>query len=96
MDNNKQIEEVTEKSEKSKIVAALIGFFLGPIVFFYIGKKKLGIILLIWGAFAVLCTDIISDKVGFCMAAPVGILSLVMSVMAIMGKLKDSHGKPIK
>lgn len=90
-------ESMTENqlSPKSKVVAALLNFFLGYLGIhrFYIGKIGTGVIMLILNVLGAATTFIF---VGWALIVVAGIWDLVDFIKIICGKMTDSNGKIIK
>lgn len=100
--NERENQNVTSKSvdenqlsPKSKVVAALLNFFLGYLGIhrFYIGKIGTGVIMLILNVLGAATTFIF---VGWALIVVAGIWDLVDFIKIICGKMTDSDGKIIK
>lgn len=88
------VETAPVVSEKKKIVAALLAFFLGGLGIhnFYLGHKKKAIIQLVlyivgWATAAI--------GIGVVFTAAVGIWAFVEFIMILIGKIDDADGKPL-
>lgn len=88
------VETAPVVSDKKKIVAALLAFFLGALGIhnFYLGHKKKAIIQLVlyivgWATAAI--------GIGFVFTGAVGIWAFVEFIMILMGKIDDAEGKPL-
>ncbi len=81
-------------SDKSKIVVALLAFFLGTLGVhrFYTGKIGTGIAMAVLTIIGWITMYFV---VGYFLVAGVGIWALVDFVMALMGKFTDKYGRPI-
>ena len=102
------VKEVTEKKEgaslKSRVVAALLSFFLGEIGAhsFYLGKKIAGVFHIILVIISVACwiygaensDDII--VLGMLVEAINRIWSIIAAIILILGCGKDGNGLPVK
>lgn len=87
--------EENQTSPKTKVVAALLNFFLGYLGVhrFYIGKIGSGIILLILNVVGAATTFIF---IGWALIVVAGIWDLIDFIKIICGKMTDSNGKIIK
>lgn len=88
---------VTENviSDKSKIAAAVLCFFLGSLGIhrFYLGKAGTGILMLLLTIIGGITTGII---IGWGIIAIVGLWEIIDFVRIIFGSMKDSSGKKLK
>lgn len=90
--------QVTHTEPKSKVVAALLAWFLGSagVHNFYLGNTKRGFVQL-----ALLVVGVLTSffLVGFIFLAVVGIWAFVEFIMILVGSGKfatDSHGMPLR
>ncbi len=81
-------------SDKSKIVVALLAFFLGTLGVhrFYTGKIGTGIAM---AAITILGWITSIFTFGYILIMATGIWALVDFIMALMGKFTDKYGRPI-
>lgn len=81
-------------SDKKKVVAALLAFFLGALGIhnFYLGHKKKAIIQLVLTIVGGLTAAI---GIGFVFTGAVGIWAFVEFIMILIGKIGDAEGKPL-
>lgn len=84
-----------ETSDKSKVVAALLCFFLGWLGMhrIYLGRVGSGIALIILNIIGYLTTAIL---IGFVILAITGIWEIIDFFRIILGGLKDKDGRPLK
>lgn len=89
------VEQVPEVSDKKKIVAALLAFFLGGLGIhnFYLGHKKKAIIQL--ALYLVGCVLTFLLGIGAILCSAVGIWAFVEFIMILIGKIGDAEGKPL-
>ena len=82
-------------SDKSKVVAALLSFFLGALGIhrFYLGRIGSGIVMLVLNAIGWLTTGLI---IGFGILAFVEIWALIDFIRILCNGLSDSQGRKLK
>lgn len=101
------VKEVTEKKEgaslKSRVVAALLAFFLGLIGVhsFYLGKKGSGIVHLLLTAIGIAAAVLMESYEEIYILAPIafsinGIWCIISAFMLLCGAGKDGDGLPVK
>lgn len=101
------VKEVTEKKEgaslKSRVVAALLAFFLGMIGVhdFYLGKKGSGFIHLVLTAIGIAAVVLMDTMDEIYILAPIsfcinGIWCIISAFMLLCGSGKDGDGLPVK
>ena len=83
-------------SDKSRLAAALLAWFLGSLGVhrFYIGKAGTGLAILILGVVGWITTWIWG--LGFIFLVVAGIWVFIDFIMIIFGAMKDSKGNPVK
>jgi TM2 domain-containing membrane protein YozV len=79
-----QMQAMPAAAPKQKIVAFLLGFFLGALGIhnFYLGKTMMGVVQLV----------LTITLVGALISAP---WAFVQSILIIMGKINDADGRPL-
>lgn len=89
------VETAPVVSDKKKIVAALLAFFLGALGIhnFYLGHKKKAIIQLALTIVGYVLTALIGF--GAILNSIVGIWAFVEFIMILIGKIDDAEGKPL-
>ena len=92
MENEMNTEEL---SNKSKVVAALLSFFLGGLGIhrFYLGRVGSGIAMLILSILGWLTAVLI---IGYVFLAIVGIWDLVDFIRILCNSLRDKQGRKLK
>ena len=87
-----QVPGVPAYSEKNKVVAALLAFFLGPLGIhgFYLGNSQLGLILLLSNIVFLPLTCVV---IGFFGYALVGVICLVQTVLYLIASDAEFYQK---
>ncbi len=83
-----------EISDKSKVVAAVLAFFLGTLGIhrFYLGKIGSGIAMLVLWIISAVLSLVLVGAFGFVI---LGIWALVDFILILVGSLKDSKGRKL-
>lgn len=87
-----QVPGVPAYSEKNKVVAALLAFFLGPLGIhgFYLGNSQMGLILLLSNIVFLPLTCVV---IGFFGYALVGVICLVQTVLYLIASDAEFYQK---
>lgn len=90
-----EVHTATVVSDKSKIAAALLAFFLGGLGIhrFYLGHTGSGIAMLVINILGYITAGII---VGLFLCAAVGIWAFVDFIRILIGSFKDAQGRALK
>ena len=88
-------EVVATVSDKNKVTAALLAFFLGGLGIhrFYVGKTGSGVAMLLLWLVGLLTAGIF---IGFVFLLAVGTWALIDFIIILMGNFKDGKNLPIK